>query len=267
MKYQIIKLLAFIGLTIFCSGMAHAQGGSSLGSNGDPALMSRSAGLAQLAAAALDAGNYVDAEANARQIIALGIGQARGRAMLASALAAEGKTQEAMSEYSTLSSMDYPYPNGLLPYALLLLKQGQWAEALAVYNKAVPRVGNAQLLLFKGHELLAEDADFSADNPQPKQLETDIHIAMGLSQIDDYGISGEYSRDKAVAEFRAALKLEPDSPLAHLGLAGALRADGKPDDGMAELINTYSTYSGDIKAEAKKEIGTYPISTPATRPN
>jgi tetratricopeptide (TPR) repeat protein len=216
--------------------------------------------------AALDNGQFVAAETDARQLIALhwdavGVGQ------LASALAAQGEDGVAIDEFKTLENEGSSAPSELLPYAILLLKQGQFAEALTVYNKAVPRVGNAQLLLFKGHELLAEDADFSADNPQPKQLETDIHIAMGLSQIDDYGISGEYSRDKAVAEFRAALKLEPDSPLAHLGLAGALRADGKPDDGMAELINTYSTYSGDIKAEAKKEIGTYPISTPATRPN
>jgi tetratricopeptide (TPR) repeat protein len=155
--------------------------------------------LVDAAFAALDAGKYAEAEADVKQSMSLyplGLFQLRP---IASALDALGKKGEAIKVYAQFADASAAQPIETLPYALLLVKSGQYTHALKIYENALPHVGSE---LTNGNELLSEDGDFTPEVPQPRALETDIRIAMGFVGEDDYRISGKDSRDKSVGEFR-----------------------------------------------------------------
>lgn len=212
--------------------------------------------LAQDANAEMEAGQFATAETDARQSLALGgiPDQVAGLA-LAGSLTAQHKDKEALGVFAKLTSSDYWLPQGLLPYSLLLLKHGQWPEALSVYKRAIVHVGNGGFSN-EGH-LLVDDGDFSADTPQPVALETDIHIAMGFFRVDDLGRFGTATYHPWLAEFQEARKLSPDSPLANLAYAKGLRDVGRDAEGRAALEDVASKYTGDIRAEAQGQLKIY----------
>ena len=100
--------------------------------------------LAHDAAIDLHAGNYAQAEAEAREAISIGsLTAGVADEVLAAALEAQGKDQEALQAYWVMVvDQNASYPRVLLPYAQLLLKSGQWAQAVAVYNQTLPTMGN-----------------------------------------------------------------------------------------------------------------------------
>ena len=59
---------------------------------------------------------------------------------LATALYVQGKDQDALHEYESMAKQGHTQTRELLPYALLLLKNGQYADAATVYNKALPSI-------------------------------------------------------------------------------------------------------------------------------
>jgi len=207
----------------------------------------------------LNAGDYVGAETTARKLISLD--DPAANTILAPALAAQGKIDEALKAYAILEADNDTRPRDMMPYALLLVRHGQWQAALAAYNKALPYVGS---MLIDGHNLLLADSDYTADSPRPADLETDIHIALGFTEADDYGVTGANPRDRSLAEYREALKVEPDSPLANLAYANGLEEDGKEADATAAYKDVAAKYSGDVKIEAQKELGTYQPPTQAS---
>jgi len=129
--------------------------------------------LDENALAALRAGQYASAEDNARQCIELGQDSGLAQEILASSLYAQGKSQAALQAYKEIADAGGKFPRNLIPYALLLLKSGQWAKAVTVYNQARNGVGDDSLPQLEG--------PFSIETPQPRELEAAIHIAQGLA--------------------------------------------------------------------------------------
>ncbi len=202
--------------------------------------------LDDAAAASLDAGQYADAEEDARQSIAIGQDSGVAQEVLAAALDAQGKSQEALEVYQQMAFLGGDHARNLLPYALLSLKAGHWTEAVTAYNKALSDLSDGNLVRANSH--------FSPDVPQPKELETALHIALGLTY--SYSATwGKHSQvDKATSEYKKAVALEPDSPLANLYYGRALRRLGRKAEAHAAFAKAASTAQGDVKAAAEEEI-------------
>lgn len=202
--------------------------------------------LGDEAASALDAGHYEEAEDYAQQSMA--IGQVGGVALetLAAALDAEGKTKEALAAYQKISDEGDVYPRNLIPYALLLLKAGHWAEAVAAYNKQLPYLSDGQLMAANSH--------FSADVPQPKELETALHIALGLTCSYEATWGGHSQSAKALSEYKKAIALEPNSALGNLYYGRALRQAHRIAEAKAAFKKAAALGNDNVKAAAQKEI-------------
>jgi hypothetical protein len=159
--------------------------------------------LCRSAAIDLHLGNYARAEDEARQADALDPLAGVPQEVLAEALDAQGKDQEALQEYRIMSVGGHPYD--LLPYAQLLLKSGQWAQAVTVYNQVLPRLGHEELEQITSH--------FSPDVPQPLELETAIHLERGRLYNATPSWAREPQNTEAMAEYQKALQLAPDNAL------------------------------------------------------
>ncbi|MBV9850893.1 MAG: hypothetical protein JO250_14570 [Armatimonadetes bacterium] len=203
--------------------------------------------LDQTAWAALDAGNYAEAEADARQSVTLGIASGLGQELLAQALYAQGKDAEALQVYQAIADAGGVFPRNMLPYALLLLKAGQWAQAVAAYNKQLPYLSDGDMMLAHSH--------FSPDAPQPQELEAAIHIGLGLT--GDFR-GNHWNRgvgDPTASEFRKALALEPDSALAHYYYGHGLWRVGRKAEAKAAFQKAAALdQEGKVKAQAQKEM-------------
>jgi len=202
--------------------------------------------LDNAAAAALDAGQYAEAEDDAQQSMALGQDSGLAQEIFAAALDAEGKTQEALGAYQQMSDTGDVYPRTQLPYALLLLKTGHWAQAVAAYNKQLPYLADGKLMNTNSH--------FSPTVPQPKELETAIHIGLGLTE-DWRGYNWTlHSREQTLTQFQQALAAEPNSSLANLYYGRALRRLGRKAEAQAAFTKATTTAQGDVKAAAEEAL-------------
>ncbi len=175
-----------------------------------PAAKARFIRIARLDEAAIlaqKAGDYAEAEDYVRQSIAIGQDAGVAQEVLASALNAQGKTQEALQAYKVIADRGGVFPRNMVPYARLLLESGQWASAVAAYNK--------MLIYFSADDLVKANSYFSPDIPQPKELAIMLHIEQGLTDIGGASWGSGPQPEKAMTEFAQALRLAPDSALAN----------------------------------------------------
>lgn len=211
----------------------------------------RQGALARAAAAALDAGRYEEAEADARQSLALGVDSGLAQEILASALNAQGRTQEALEAYQQMADEGTDEPRNLLPYALLLLKAGQWAPAVEAYNKQLPYLGDP----FQGAKaaLMSTLGPFTPDTPRPRELAIAIHICLGV--IYAGATWGRHSQDdKALREFEQAVALAPDFGLAHLYYGHKLQSLGRRAEAQAAFRRAAALGHGTVKAAAEEAL-------------
>lgn len=207
--------------------------------------------LDMVAAKALDAGQYAEAEDDARQSISLGPDSGMAPEILASALNAQGKTQEALEAYRQMADQGTDEPRNLLPYALLLLKTGQWARAVEAYNKQLPGLGDE--FLGGRAALMSTYGPFSLDTPRPRELATAIHIGLGIT----YAAAswGKHSQDdKALHEYEQAVALEPNSGLTHLFYGHKLRKLGRRAEAQATFRKAAALGHGDVRTAAEEAL-------------
>jgi tetratricopeptide (TPR) repeat protein len=202
--------------------------------------------LDQAAALALHADRYRETESDARQALALGQDSGVAQELLASALNAQDKEQEAFHIYQAMASSGGDQPRNLLPYALLLLKAGQWAPAVAAYNKALPKLANG--------DLVRDTSRFSASVPEPTSLASAIHIALGLIDEWEYDWSGHSQNEKALPEYQKALELAPDWDLANYYYGCGLRQRGMTQQASIAFEKTASMATGAVKLAAEKAM-------------
>ncbi len=202
--------------------------------------------LDQASAAALDAGQYAEAEDNARQSLSIGHDSGLAQELLASALNAQGKKQEALEVYKEMTNEGDAFPRNQLPYALLLLNSGQWAQAVAAYNKALPTLADGKLVRANSH--------FFPNVLEPAALGTAIHIALGLT----YNWSDSWGRhqqnDKALSEYTKALQLAPNSDLANFYYGYGLQRLGRKGQANAAFQKTVKMAKGEVKAAAEQAL-------------
>lgn len=219
------------------------------------AVLDKTAQVVHDAAASLHAGRYAQAEQEARQVLSLSSDSDVGEEVLAASLNAQGKNQEALHAYRVMVVDEGArYTRVLLPYALLLLKSGQWEQAVTAYSQALP-------LLAEG-KIMRENSHFSPDVPEPAALAVAIHIASGLTYSAEGDWAGEGQHKEMMAEFGKALQLAPDSDLAnyHYGY-GWRNLDPKERAKMgsvqqAKAALQKATLSGraDVKKAAQKAL-------------
>ena len=165
----------------------------------------------------LHAGNYTQAEEEARQADALDPLAGVPQEVLAASLEAQGKNQEALQAYRPLAVGGQT--RDLLPYAGLLLKSGQWAEALAAYNQALPHLPDVgphlEATIVHDGEVMRANSHFSPDVPEPIALATAIHIARGMIYNTTPGWAGTGQDTEAMAEYAKALQTAPNNALAN----------------------------------------------------
>ena len=161
--------------------------------------------LYQAAKTALDAGDYAAAEDYAKRCIVLrpldGL-SLFAEEPLAAALNAQGKTQEAMQAYKVMADAGGGQSRTLVPYAVLLFHSGQYAQAVRIYNRALPVLPFS--IESPGHA-------FSPDVPQLEEFTTALYIAQGLNDLGN-GVRSSSFNVKALDELEEALRRAPDSP-------------------------------------------------------
>ncbi|MEO7717739.1 MAG: hypothetical protein ABIY70_16185 [Capsulimonas sp.] len=208
---------ACLCLSFWAATVAHGQRQAAAASNRSKninpltprqkSVLNRMASSDSAAAANLDKGKYAAAEASARQSLALGIGSGKGQELLAEALNAEGKSKEALQVYRQIAAQGGQFPRNMLPYALLLLKAGQWPQAVSAYNTVLPFLSDGDLVQANLH--------FSLNKLDSLGLETAIHIGLGLTYVSSDSWGGHSRKDRAMLEFDQALRLQPASALAN----------------------------------------------------
>ena len=213
---------------------------------------------------ALHAGKYAEAEATERRSIALcpfhtGVPEE----VLAQALDAQGKEQEALRVYQEL--VTDRQPRNLLPYALLLLKSGQWAQAVATYNQGIA--------LYSERDPVWANPRFLSDVPEPTALAVAIHIERGRLFNGAPDWAGEGQNTEALAEYAKALQLAPDSDLANyyygvgwqqLSPAERAKAGGNEQQAKAALQKAMRLGKAPVKKAAQKALKDF--NKPATKP-
>ncbi len=197
---------------------------------------------------ALNTGRYAEAIADARQAMALDADDILGPKVLPRALEAEGNIPGALQAYKALADRGSYRPEDLMPYALLLLHQGQWGAALAAYEKALPYVGEGNLLRASN--------DFSLNTPNPAALEAAIHVARGLTYSVGDLVTPHPQDDKALTEFQRATVLAPASPLASYYYGYGLQKMGRKTEAQAAFKKAAALDqgSGDVKAAAEAAL-------------
>ena len=174
--------------------------------------------LALTAAADLHTGNCTQAEAEARESLAIS-DDGRAEEVLAGALEGQGRDKEALQQYQTVIEHYDKQPRNLLPYAQLLLKSGQWAQAVAVYNQALPHLPDVgphpETPIVHDGDLIRANSHFSPDVPEPAALAVALHITRGMIYNTTPGWAGTGQDTEAMAEYAKALQTAPGNALAN----------------------------------------------------
>lgn len=203
--------------------------------------------LAHAATKAMQAGDYAEAEADARASLASGPDAGFAEETLAAALDAQGKSQEALQAYKEIANEGGNDPRNLLPYALLSLRAGNWPQAVLAYNKALPLLDDGDMVRRNSH--------FSVSVPQSRALLAALHTALGL-QADWRGYHGAYQGylEQSLLHFQQAAALEPGSPLTNYYVGYGLKRLGRRAEAQKAFQKAAALDHGDIKAAALKEL-------------
>lgn len=228
----------------------------------------RAAELTWEATLSFRAGRYAEAEAEARQSLSFnrtysGVADE----VLAASLDAQGKDREALQAYHVMVVDEgAKYTRVLVPYAQLLLKSGQWEQALAVYNQVLPTLPDVgphpEAIIAHDKDVMRANSRFSPDAPDPAALATALHIAQGLVYNSTSDWAGGSQDKKAMAEYAKALQLAPDNALANYyygvgwqKLNPAERVKfGTAAQAKADLERAVKVGKGDVKKAAQKAL-------------
>jgi tetratricopeptide (TPR) repeat protein len=226
--------------------------------------------LDRTAAVDLHMGRYAEAETKARQALSLGLDSGVGDEVLGNALEAQGKDQEALQIYHTqvIDGINGPMgqPRDLLSYALMLLKSGQWAQAVLAYNNALPHLpdvgSHPEIPTVHDGDVIRANSHFSPDVPEPAALATALHIARGMVYNATTGWAGDSLDKEAMDEYAKALQSAPDNALANYyygvgwqKLSPTERASfGTAQQAKAALQKAVKIGNADVKRAAERAL-------------
>jgi tetratricopeptide (TPR) repeat protein len=162
----------------------------------------------KLGLALADKGQLDEAIAEYRDALRLKEDSPEDHTNLGVALAAKGRLEEAIDEYRKALASKGPFPEAYIAHSGLgtaLADQGRLDEAIKEHREAIRLT-----------------RDNARDNAR-------AHCDLGRTLCD-----GKHDYDGAIAEFREALRLQKDYPVAQTNLGNALYAKGLLDDAIAE---------------------------------
>ncbi len=238
------------------------------------AIRSRLNEMERSGAEALRNGDFIAAEATFRVLVEEDSLSPEAHYGLGDALAGQGHTADAIAAYrvaiymplnadKSLNDIPLTEPSrgkiigctnqtvaaSWMRCALLLSQTGQGAEAIAIYNQALPRVPDWN---HPGMSLA-----FASDAPALETFQAAAHIALGLCAT----FSGA-GHDEAMSEFDAARRLQPDSPLTnyyygygwqHLAAKARLNA-ANAAQAKAAFQQAAAYGEGDVKKAAEQAL-------------
>ncbi|GAB4454823.1 MAG: hypothetical protein OHK0029_09970 [Armatimonadaceae bacterium] len=169
---------------------------------------------------AFDQGNYKEAIQAFNESITLNPQSPQSYMGLAKTYTALGQFDDAIAAYRLLlykwegkrfSSYENS-PHVLLPFALLLQKQGKWAEAVSVYNHTMPFVDKEKPATYQGRGYMFAvrvTQQFSPTVPENRRFEYAANVALAIGY---YGGDNEKEIEQCL---NRAVELQPRSPEAH----------------------------------------------------
>jgi len=199
---------------------------------------------------ALSNGDLGTAEADFRSSTNLDHGASNVSAIagLAQTLEREGKGKQAIRVYRYLLYPKQGWGTSMeedhilrMHFALLLAGDGQWAEAVSVYENTIGHVSY-------GSSFPALNVHFSPDAPQPALFQAMAHLAMGITY------KGRLEDTKALAEYAAAVSAQPGLALAHYYYGLDLSRLGRRAEAKAAFQQATSFGEGDVKKAAEHEL-------------
>jgi protein O-mannosyl-transferase len=154
------------------------------------------------------------------------------------ALAARGRTDEAIAEYHKSLAINPDYAQPHCDLGVSLADRGHVDEAIAEYQRALQifpdyveahnNLGNA--LSSRGRVAEAIDHFRRAVAIEPELADTHYNLGMALA--------GNGRLDEAISEYGKALQLQPRDADAHYELGVALAGRGRTNEAMAEYRRT-----------------------------
>jgi tetratricopeptide (TPR) repeat protein len=169
---------------------------------------------------------------------------------LGTLLEADKKLPEAVAEYQAVLHADSHFPSGAIDLARVLAAQQKFGDAVAVLQEALKLSPSAEEAESVGAALGVTYAE-SGNSPKAtetlRQLIADHpdspgpHLALGTV----LGQQGEPASGDAIAEFREAVRLDPDAAPARLALGGALLDQKKYSDALSVLQEYLGRRPGD----------------------
>ena len=155
-------------------------------------------------------------------------------------LETDKKLPEAAAEYQAVLHADPHFPSGPIDLARVLAAQQKFGDAVTVLQEALKLSPAPDETVSLGAELgatYAESGDFPKATETLRQLIADhpdspsAHLALGTVLARQ----GESASADAIAEFREAVRLDPEAAPARLTLAGVLLDHKNYSDALAVL--------------------------------
>jgi tetratricopeptide (TPR) repeat protein len=154
------------------------------------------------------------------------------------ALAAQGRIDEAMAQYSELLRLKPDSPIALMAHldlGIALAGQGRTDEAVTQFSEALRikpdyaeghnNLGNALANQGRTDEAVAQFSEALRLKPDFPEAHLNLGLALAL----------QGRIDKATAQYSEALRIKPDFPEAHLNLGVALAGQGRTDEAAAQF--------------------------------
>ena len=197
----------------------------------------------------LDAGDLIDAEAEFRHSVGLNDADPEALAGLAQTLDQESKGKQAIAVYRYLlypkkgwgTSMERDQVLRMRFALLLLAADGQWKEAVYVYESTIAGVAI-------GPSFPPLNVHFSPDVVQLALFQAMCHLALGVIY------NGRTEHTQALAEYTAALSEQPNLALAHYLNGHGLQLLARYTEAQAAFQRAAMLGTGDVKAAARKEL-------------
>ncbi|HEY6330463.1 MAG TPA: tetratricopeptide repeat protein [Blastocatellia bacterium] len=202
----------------------------------DPANHEAACGLLT---ADLETGAYTNAESTARDFLAKNPGDAAVRNLLAKALLSTGRLAEAQKEFESAvqSGKGADWLRATLGRAQTLKAEGREDEAqstvrqfISYYNTNQPHSAPELTVIAKGMHLLEKYEDANNLYIDARKADKDfVEALVGQGEL----LQEKYQYGDAAASFADALKINPNLPEAHYGIAECKRLDSSTDTEQA----------------------------------